>query len=319
MLKRSNVAVLIKEYLDYLNITRNYSQNTIISYKTDLKQFYNFLVLTFHGEDKLRDDVNLRIDINSIDLLILKSFISDLFERKKLDIKNARKFSNRSLSRKISVLKSLFKYLYRKGIIKSNPASGLGFPKIAKKLPSYLSVNELNTLLDRIGSDELSFIDKAIIELFYGTGIRLSELINLKYADVNYSNKTVKVTGKGSKQRIVPFGSKADIALKNYLHIRDIVNINKLDNLFVNKKGKKLGTVEVRRMVNRKLSSVTDIKKRSPHILRHSFATHLLDNGADIRAVKDLLGHENLSTTQIYTHVSPEKLKKVYKQAHPKA
>jgi len=146
MLKRSNVAVLIKEYLDYLNITRNYSQNTIISYKTDLKQFYNFLVLTFHGEDKLRDDVNLRIDINSIDLLILKSFISDLFERKKLDIKNARKFSNRSLSRKISVLKSLFKYLYRKGIIKSNPASGLGFPKIAKKLPSYLSVNELNTL-----------------------------------------------------------------------------------------------------------------------------------------------------------------------------
>lgn len=319
MLKQNNLAEFIKEYLDYLFITRNYSKNTIISYQTDLKQFYDFLILTFHGEEELKDKNNLKIDIKSIDLLILKSYISDLFERKKLDIKNVRKFSNRSLSRKISVLKSFFKYLYKKSIIKSNPASGLGFPKISKNLPSYLSQNELNTLLDRIGSDELNFVDKAIIELFYGTGIRLSELINLKCIDVNYSNKTVKVLGKGSKQRIVPFGSKADIALKNYLHIRDIININKLEYLFVTKKGQKLTTVEVRRMVNRKLSSVTDIKKRSPHVLRHSFATHLLDNGADIRAVKDLLGHENLSTTQIYTHVTPEKLKKVYKQAHPKA
>ncbi len=321
MQKSNNLVILIKEYLDYLYIARNYSQNTLVSYKTDLKQFYNFMILTYYGktEHSEVEKSKLNIDINIIDILLLKSFISELFEMQKLDIKKARKFSNRSVSRKISVLKSFFKYLYKKGIIKSNPASSLGFPKIAKKLPSYLSQNEINKLLDKIGSEELSFIDKAIIELFYGTGIRLSELINLKFSDVNFSNKTVKVLGKGSKQRIIPFGSKADTAIKNYLHIRDIVNINKLDSLFVNKKGKKFGPVEVRRMVNKNLSSVTDLRKKSPHVLRHSFATHLLDNGADIRAVKDLLGHENLSTTQIYTHLNPEKLKKVYKQAHPKA
>ena len=321
MQSTNNLAVLINEYLDYLYIARNYSQNTIISYKTDLKQFYDFLILTFHGEKDYSDSERneLLIDIKSIDILILKSFVSELFEKQKLSIKKARRFSNRSVSRKISVIKSFFKYLYKKSIIRSNPASGLGFPKLSKKLPSYLSKNEINKLLDKIGSEELSFIDKAIIELFYATGIRLSELINLKFADVNFSNRTVKVMGKGSKQRIVPFGSKADKALKDYINIRDIVNINKLDNLFVTKKGKRFGPVEIRRMVSKNLSSVTDMRKKTPHVLRHSFATHLLDNGADIRAVKDLLGHENLSTTQIYTHVNPEKLKKVYKQAHPKA
>lgn len=321
MPKLNNLVLLIREYLDYLYIARNYSQNTIISYQTDLKQFYDFIILSYHNKADYSETEKLKlfIDVNSIDILILKSFITELFEKQKLNIKKVPKFSNRSITRKISVLKSFFKYLYKKGFIKNNPASGLGFPKIAKKLPSFLSQNEINKLLDKIGSNELSFIDKAIIELFYGTGIRLNELINLKYQDVNFSNNTIKVMGKGSKQRIVPFGSKAEKALKDYLHIRDIININKLDILFVTKKGKKFGPVELRRMVNKNLSSVTDLRKKSPHVLRHSFATHLLDNGADIRAVKDLLGHENLSTTQIYTHVNPEQLKKVYKQSHPKA
>jgi len=321
MPNQTNIVVLVNEYIEYLNLARNYSSNTIISYKIDLKQFTDFLIKSFHGENDFSEKElnNLKIDISDIDLLMLKSFIADLFEKQKLDIKRARKFSNRSISRKISVIKSFFKYLYKKGIIKSNIATGLGFPKLEKKLPSYLSMNEINELLDKVGDDELNFLNKAIIEMFYGTGIRLTELINIKLNDVNFSNNTVKVLGKGSKQRIVPFGSKAETALKNYIQIRDIINLNKLDLLFMSKKGKKLYAVEVRRMVKKNLSTVTDIKKNSPHVLRHSFATHLLDNGADIRAVKDLLGHENLSTTQIYTHVNPEKLKKVYKQAHPKA
>lgn len=321
MRKQTNILVLVVEFIEYLNLARNYSGNTIISYRIDLKQFTDFLILTFHGEHDFSDEeLNaLEIDVSAIDLLLLKSYVADLFEKQKLDIKKARKFSNRSISRKISVLKSFFKYLYKKGYVKSNIATGLGFPKLEKKLPSYLSMNEINQLLDRVGSDEMSFINKAIIEVFYSTGIRLSELINIKFDDVKFSNNTVKVMGKGSKQRIIPFGSKAEIAIKNYIQIRNIINVNNLDLLFMSKKGKKLYAAEVRKMVKKNLSTVTNIKKNSPHVLRHSFATHLLDNGADIRAVKDLLGHENLSTTQVYTHVNPEKLKKVYKQAHPKA
>ena len=321
MQNQTSIILLVDEFLEYINLARNYSKNTIISYRIDLYQFTDFLVKTFHGERDFTDSElkELKFNLDSVDLLILKSFVADLFEMQKLDIKKARKFSNRSISRKISVLKSFFKYLYKKSYIKANLATGLGFPKIEKKLPSYLSVNEINELLDKVGSDELNFLNKAIIEVFYGTGIRLSELINIKVDDVNFSSNTVKVLGKGSKQRIVPFGEKAEIAIKNYLQIRQIINLNNLDLLFMSKKGKKLYAEEVRRMVKKNLSTVTDIKKNSPHVLRHSFATHLLDNGADIRAVKDLLGHENLSTTQIYTHVNPEKLKKVYKQAHPKA
>lgn len=318
---QTNLFELVKEFIEYLNLARNYSNNTIVSYGIDLKQFADFLILsTFGDKDFTTEELNkLEIDVRSVDLLLLKSFVADLFEKQKLDIKKTRKFSNRSISRKISVLKSFFKYLYKKGIVKSNIATGLGFPKMEKKLPSYLSMNEINELLDKVGDDELNFINKAIIEVFYSTGIRLTELINIRIEDVNFANNTVKVLGKGSKQRIVPFGSKAAQAINNYIQIREIININKLDLLFMSKKGKKLYPEEVRKMVKKNLSTVTDIKKKSPHVLRHSFATHLLENGADIRAVKDLLGHENLSTTQIYTHVNPEKLKKVYKQAHPKA
>jgi integrase/recombinase XerC len=190
---------------------------------------------------------------------------------------------------------------------------------LPKKLPEFVYQEDINKLLDNDGRGELSVIEKAIIELFYGTGIRLSELINLKHANVDFSRKTIQVVGKGSKTRIIPFGSKAEKALKNYLRIRDIVNLNKLDLMFVNKRGKKYYPMEINRLIKKNLSKVTELKKKSPHVLRHTFATHLLERGADIRAIKDLLGHENLSTTQIYTHVNPEKLKKVYKQSHPKA
>ena len=174
-------------------------------------------------------------------------------------------------------------------------------------------------LLGEKNITEISITDKAVIELFYSTGIRLSELINLKLTNVNFNNRTIKVFGKGSKERIVPFGSKAETAIKNYIKIRDICNLNNLDILFLSNNGKKLYPMQVNRLMKKNLSLVTDMKKKSPHVLRHTFATHLLDKGADIRAVKDMLGHESLSTTQVYTHITPEKLKKVYKQSHPRA
>ena len=312
----------ISEFLNFLKISKNYSPNTLLSYENDLNQLKKFLFVSITGKSE-EESGKFSIDLDELDVNILKSFISELFDKSnKLNKKPKnyrRDYSTKSISRKISTLKAFFKFLKRKGYIVKNIAGNLIFPKQKKKIPYFLSQNEINELLEDRKSLDLKLIDKAIIELFYSTGIRLSELINLKMSDVNYNKKTVKVLGKGSKIRIVPFGKKAEIALKDYLQIRDICNLKKLDYLFISNKGRKLYPMEVYRQITKNLSKVTESKKKSPHILRHSFATHLLDNGADIRAVKDLLGHESLSTTQIYTHLTPEKLKKIYKQAHPKA
>lgn len=262
---------------------------------------------------------NFIFDIKSITKRDIKSFISELFLAEKIDIKKVKKYNTKSISRKISTLKSFFKYLKRRNYIEKNPASVLIFPKKAKNLPYFVSESEMARLLDGSKSFDLSILDKAIMELFYSTGIRLSELINLKIQNINFQNKTIKVLGKGSKERIIPYGEKANIALKNYIEIRNICNIKNYDNFFVSNRGNKLYPMQVQRLVRKDLSGVTEIKKKSPHVLRHTFATHMLDKGADIRAVKDMLGHESLSTTQIYTHLTPEKLKKVYNQAHPKA
>ena len=313
------------EYLEYLKLTKNYSDNTVISYKNDLEQFGKFLFYTFKDSKRKQEpDIGtLNIDLEVIDLSLLKSFIAELYDKEGslVGAKSPKdeKYSSRSVSRKISVLKSFFKYLYKRKYVSCNPSFGLIFPKLDKRLPAYLSSTEINKLLEERNYLEIKIIDLAIIELFYSTGIRLSELINIKLKDINFEKRTLKVLGKGSKERIVPFGEKADIAVRNYLKIREICNTDKLEYLFISNSGKKLYPVQVNRLIKKNLALVTELKKKSPHVLRHSFATHLLDRGADIRAVKDLLGHESLSTTQIYTHLTPEKLKKVYKQAHPKA
>lgn len=291
----------IQEYLSYLGVNLKYSPHTITSYENDLHQFENFLTLTF-GENKF--------NLDDIELSILKSFVADLFEED---------YSKSSISRKISLLKSFFKYLAKKKYIAKNVAATLIFPKLDKKLPSYLTESETNTLFDAEHTEERKPLDSAILELFYSTGIRLSELINLKISNVNFSIKTIKVFGKGSKERIVPFGKNAEESIKEYLKIRPVPAEGNSDILFLSANGNKLYPMQVNRITKKSLAGVTELKKKSPHILRHTFASHLLDKGADIRAVKDLLGHESLSTTQVYTHISPEKLKKVYKQSHPRA
>ncbi|MDQ3194759.1 MAG: tyrosine-type recombinase/integrase, partial [Bacteroidota bacterium] len=296
-----------EEYLEHLRSARNYSIHTITSYENDLLQFGDYIYKSEYGSDSQSPES--KIDPDKLDLIFIKSFIvnlSDPFAFKK-------KYSKKSLSRKISVLKSFYKYLLKKKYISRNYASMLVFPKNDKKLPSFLTEKEIQNLLGERHISEIGILDKAVIELFYSTGIRLSELINLTFNKIDFTNRTIKVFGKGSKERIVPFGSKAEKAISNYLKIRDICNINNLEYLFVNTAGKKLYPVQVNRLIKKNLSLVTELKKKSPHVLRHTFATHLIDNGADIRAVKDLLGHESLSTTQIYTHLTPEKLKKVYK------
>lgn len=308
----------IEEYLNYIRVAGNFSDNTVISYQNDLKQFLNFLFEAYKDSKTLLPEKFI-FDVKSINKKDIKNFISDLILAQKIDVKKVKKYNTKSISRKISTLKSFFKYLKKRNLIDKNPASVLVFPKLAKNLPYFVSESEMEKLLEGSKTIDLSITDKAILELFYSTGIRLSELINLKMQNVNFQNKTIKVLGKGSKERIIPFGEKANSALKNYLEIRNISNIKKLDNFFVSNKGAKLYPMQVQRLVNKDLSIVTEMKKKSPHVLRHTFATHLLDKGADIRAVKDMLGHESLSTTQVYTHLTPEKLKKVYNQAHPKA
>lgn len=291
----------IQEYLSYLKVSLNYSPHTVTSYENDLKQFENFLTLTFGKDD---------FDLNDLELTILKSFVAGLFDEE---------YSNRSISRKISLLKSFFKYLAKKKYIKKNVAATLIFPKLDKKLPSYLTESEAEKLFEPEQSDDRKPLDAAILELFYSTGIRLSELINLKISNINFSIKTIKVFGKGSKERIVPFGKNAELSINEYLKIRPVPAEGNSDILFLSSNGNKLYPMQVNRITKKSLEGVTELKKKSPHILRHTFASHLLDKGADIRAVKDLLGHESLSTTQVYTHISPEKLKKVYKQSHPRA
>lgn len=291
----------IQEYLSFLKVSLNYSPHTITSYENDLKQFENFLTLTFGKDD---------FDLNDLELTILKSFVAGLFDED---------YSNRSISRKISLLKSFFKYLAKKKYIKKNVAATLIFPKLDKKLPSYLTESEAEKLFEAEQTDKRKPLDAAILELFYSTGIRLSELINLKISNINFSIKTIKVFGKGSKERIVPFGKNAELSINEYLKVRPIPAEGNSDILFLSSNGNKLYPMQVNRITKKSLEEVTELKKKSPHILRHTFASHLLDKGADIRAVKDLLGHESLSTTQVYTHISPEKLKKVYKQSHPRA
>jgi len=225
-----------------------------------------------------------------------------------------------SITRKLASLKAFFKFHVRQGTITANPVALVKSPKTTKKLPIVLSEEQIAQLISEIPDDEFVPVrNKAILELFYSTGIRLGELIGLNLGDVLFYQMTIRVFGKGAKERFVPFGKKAEQAVQRYLHRRrqDFGRVNLEDALFISNRNRRISRPTVQKMVTRLLQTISGQKHLSPHVLRHSFASHLLDRGADLNAVKDLLGHNSLSTTQLYTHIRIEKMKEVYRQAHP--
>jgi site-specific recombinase XerD len=292
-----NIDQIAEGYLIYIRNIRRYSPNTIKSYKADLNEFINYC----KEFDKL--------DVKLINERFIKSYLMNLSE------KNIEKIS---IVRKLSSLRGLFRFAYRENIIKQNPTSQLRNPKTSKKLPEITSAeNILKTFQLADEAEDNPLLIRVIFELLYGCSLRVSELCNLKVGDVNLENGVLRVLGKGTKTRIVPIGEKSKKNLADYLNSFPVKSYS--EPFLRNKAGKKLYERYIYRIVNKYLSKVTDIKKKSPHILRHSSATHMLDSGADLTAVKEILGHENLRTTQIYTHVSIERLKQSYKKSHPKS
>ncbi len=294
---------MIDQFLRHLDAERNYSQKTITSYRIDLEQFAEFI----------NDRPSLSLE--TISRKEIRSFLG-LLSRQKL--------SRKSIARKLSALKSFLTYLHKQGKIPANPAKIIATPKTEKRVPEFLTVEQFRRLFDRfIPQTPSDFRDLAVVELFYGTGIRLSELVGLNLSDIQWDRKLISVFGKGAKQRILPLGQAASDALYRYAERRSSLpkNTGTADNkaLFIGPAGKRVTPLAVQKIVKKMLATVSGAKKLSPHVIRHSFATHLLDNGADLRAVKDLLGHENLSTTQIYTHITIDRLKGVYHKAHPRA
>ena len=294
----------VRTYLQYLRKERNYSPHTVASYEDDLRQFADYLARAAHGST---------VALEAVDQKTIRGFLGDLVDRG---------FARRSVARKLACLKSFFKYLRRIDRLDFNAAANVASPKLERRLPYYLDEETVNRLMDQPDCTTLTGIrDAAILEIFYGTGIRLSELIHLRVRDVDIAGNTLKVTGKGSKERIVPFGRPATKALQAYLQRRPEFVRKPPDAgvLFLTITGKQMNPKGINVLMNMYIGRVSEIEKKSPHVLRHTFATHLLNRGADLQAVRELLGHESLSTTQVYTHVSVDRLKKVYAQAHPKA
>ena len=289
--------MLQNKFITYLSSEKRFSEHTIKSYTTDLKQFTSFLSSEFQIID----------EINEISFQIIRTWIASLLEKG---------INPRSVNRKISTLKTYFKFLIREGVLIENPMTKVVAPKSKKRLPVFIEEDQIASLLNEVQFEE-GFVgqrNKLIIELFYVTGIRLSELINIKISDVDFNNQSIKVLGKRNKERIIPLSSN----VVNDLNIF-IENNQQNKYLFTNLEGEKLYNKLVYRLVNKYIGEISSVNKKSPHILRHTFATHMLNNGADINAIKELLGHANLSATQVYTHNTIEKLKTVYKQAHPRA
>lgn len=283
------------KFLNYLTIEKNYSEHTIKEYKADLNEFGQFL------------DSRGGKDIKAIDYFVLRKFLSLLSERK---------LKKRSLSRKISTLKSFFKFALREGLIKSNPASALIYPRLDKPLPKFLTENQVKKILELpCGTDCMALRDKAILEFLYSTGARVFEMVSLKSDQLDLISGIVKVKGKGRKERLLPLGEPAILSIKKYLDSRT-------DNdkaLFINKRGTALSDRGVRMIISKYMKKTAMNLKISPHTFRHSFATHLLNRGADLRSVQELLGHSSISTTQVYTHLTIDSLKNVYQKAHPRA
>ena len=288
---------IIKDFLSYINYERKFSKHTIRNYKNDLEQFDKFLL-------KYDDNINfINLDKTAIQFYI--------------EYCSKKNISDKTLLRRIASIKSMYKYLTYQNLVDYNITSMLILPKITKKIPNYLSEKEINNLMSL---PDLNTIEgnmhKSILETFYSTGLRISELVRIKSENVDYNKKIIKVLGKGNKERIVILGVKAADAIKNYLRVsKNSYNIYLYPSSY--NIDSHISESYVYKMVKGYLVKITNNEEMSPHSLRHSFATHLLNNGADLVSVKELLGHEDLSSTQIYTHMSTDKIKKIYKQSHP--
>ncbi len=282
----------IEMFLKYLEVEKNYSIKTIESYSNDLIDFCNYL---------------------NKDLIIISE--DDIM--KYLKYLNDNKFKRATISRKISTLKSFYKFSNKKKIMGSNPTEYILYPKKERKLPNYIEYNELEFLLKESLETKNNLRDNLIIELLYATGIRVSELVNIKINDIDFNSNSIKVLGKGSKERIVYFGDYAKTAIEKYLNSNNYIKYNS-NWLLPSIKGENLTTRSIEMTIDKIMKNVSIKSKVSPHTLRHTFATHMLNSGCDIRVVQELLGHENLTTTEVYTHITNEELRNTYLKCHPR-
>lgn len=292
-----------ERFIQYITFEKRYSPNTIIAYQKDLYQFFDYIA----------SEYNIK-NIHDINHSIIRSWIVHLANDS---------ISARSINRKLSTLKTFYKFLLKENLIKQNPLTKILPPKTKKRLPEFVNREKMDLLFDQVefGDNFRGIRDKLIIEIFYFTGMRLSEMTNLTDTDVDIKNLKVKVLGKRNKERIIPFCNELRDLIIQYKEVRnkEIEITEPVDYFIVTEKGKKIYKKLVYRIVNSYLSKVSTLQKKSPHVLRHTFATHMLNNGADLNAIKEILGHANLAATQIYTHNTIEKLKTIYKQAHPRA
>lgn len=300
---------LIDRYVAYLQYERNASPHTIRNYRSDLEQFRDFLAEGQPGA---------KVKIESVDAVRIRAYLAHLFAAEK---------KKASIARKLAALRAFFKFLEREKALAKNPASDVSTPKLDKTLPRIMTEEEMNDFLNRVnqaagGGDPARLRDRAILELLYASGLRVSELVSLDLRGVNFGDRMVMVRGKGSKERIVPFGSKAHEAIDQYLPARERILKERRSTcpaLFVNLRGDRLTTRSVDRIVKKYVRAMGPNIKASPHSMRHAFASHLLTEGADLRAIQEMLGHKSLATTQKYTQVSIKQLMDVYDRTHPKA
>lgn len=292
-----------EKFIDYLRYERNCSSLTEIAYFNDITQFEEFIK---------KENIN-EVNFSLIDNEDIRIWISSLVERG---------MKHSSVNRKLSSLKSFFRFLKKKEVVKINPAENVKGPRITKNLPVFVTHKDMTRVLDdddNYTNDFSGIRDRLIIEIFYVTGIRRAELIGIKDNDIDYNNCTLRITGKRNKQRIIPFSDETKEKIVLYTNERDIIIKNKSPFLFVKEDGGKMTPNLVYNIINSRLNKISTLSKKSPHVLRHSFATEMLNNGAEINAVKEILGHESLSSTEIYTHVTFEEMKKTYHNAHPRA
>jgi len=294
--------MLISGFIAYLKYERRYSDHTLIAYQSDLEQFDLYL----------RENFQI-LEIEKAEANEIRTWLVSMMEGG---------LNAKTVNRKITSLKTFYRFLLRKGVIESSPMSKVSSPKNPKRLPVVIEQEKMTSLFEKIEQPNCfdDFRNLLIIEMFYATGIRLSELINIRFLSIDYGQGTIKVLGKRNKERIIPISKALEESVRVYCSYRKEIDCEEdaKDYLFITSKGKKMNPRLVYTVVNSYLSNITQMK-RSPHVLRHCFATHMLENGADLNAIKELLGHANLAATQVYTHTTVEKLKKVYKQAHPKA